>query len=247
MKDNFSAQASDYAKFRPHYPDEMLHYIIGSVSQKGVALDVATGNGQIAAALASYFSKVYATDISEKQLLHATASPNIYYSVGTAEEIAFGDHSFDLVTVGQAIHWFNFDVFYKEVDRVLRDDGLFAVLGYGFMSVNEEVDRVLAYLYKDVLGAYWDAERKYVDENYQTIPFPFQEMTVKKFENRFVWHLNEVLGYLNTWSAIQHYIKENGQNPIDIVQSDLQKLWSSGGEEVVFPLLLRMGRKSLKL
>lgn len=243
MKDNFSAQASGYANFRPHYPAEMIHYIIGLVSNKETALDVATGNGQVAVGLASYFDKVYATDISEKQLQHATAVPNIYYSVASAEKLDFDDASFDLITVGQAIHWFDFEVFYKEVNRVLNRNGVFAVLGYGLFSAGEEADKVLHYLYKDVLGAYWDAERKYVDENYRTIPFPFKEIEVESFENRFKWDLEQLLGYLNTWSAVQHYIKSNGINPVDLVKSDLEQLWNGGVKEIVFPLLLRIGVK----
>jgi ubiquinone/menaquinone biosynthesis C-methylase UbiE len=242
MKDNFSVQASGYAKFRPHYPAEMIQYIIGMVAEKNTALDVATGNGQVALALAPFFNKVYATDISEKQLQHAEIAPSIYYSVASAENLGFEDGSFDLITVGQAIHWFNFDAFYKEVKRLLKPDGVFAVLGYGFFSAGEEAEKVLRYLYKDVLGEYWDAERKYVDENYRTIPFSFKEIQVKGFENRFKWSLEQVLGYLNTWSAVQHYIKDKGENPIDLIKPDLQKLWGGEDKAVIFPLLLRIGK-----
>lgn len=243
MKDNFSKQASGYAKFRPHYPDKMIHYIIEQTSGRMSALDVATGNGQVAVALAPYFKEVYATDISEKQLLQAVTTTNIYYSVASAENLGFEDDSFDLITVGQAIHWFQFDAFYKEVNRLLKPGGVFAVLGYGLFSAGEEADKVLGYLYKDVLGTYWDPERKYVDENYQTIPFPFTELKTKNFENRFNWSLEQLIGYLNTWSAVQHYIKDKGVNPLDMVKPDLEKLWEKGGKEVVFPLLLRIGFK----
>lgn len=243
MKDNFSVQARGYARFRPHYPDEMIHYIIGKVDGRNTVLDVATGNGQVAAALALSFTKVFATDISEKQLQQAVAAPNIYYSVASAENLGFDDGSFDLITVGQAIHWFKFVAFYKEVNRLLKKDGVFAVMGYGLFAVGKEADKVLHYLYKDVLGAYWDAERKYVDENYRTIPFPFYEFEVDKFENRFQWSLEQLLGYLNTWSAVQHYIKNKGENPIDLVKPELEGLWGEGEKEVVFPLLLRVGRK----
>lgn len=243
MKDNFSAQALGYANFRPHYPAEMIHYIIGQVNDKGTALDVATGSGQVALGLAAYFDKVYASDISEKQLQHAETAPNIYYSVSSAENLGFDDESFDLITVGQAIHWFNFDAFYKEVNRLLKNDGVFAVLGYGLFSAGEEADKVLQHLYKDILGSYWDAERKYVDENYQTIPFPFKEIEVPGFENRFQWSIEQLLGYLNTWSAVQHYIRGNSVNPVDLVKSDLEQLWGDRGREVVFPLLLRIGKK----
>lgn len=242
MKDNFSTQASGYAVYRPHYPDEMIQYIIGMVLGRDKALDVATGNGQVAGKLSGYFTEVYGVDISQKQLDNAVAAPNIYYSVARAEDLGFMDRSFDLITVAQAIHWFNFDAFYKEVHRLLKPDGVFAALGYGVFSAGEEADKVLHYLYEGLLGEYWDPERRYIEENYQTIPFPFEEIEVKSFENRLNWTYEQLIGYLNTWSATQHYIKEKGENPVDLVKDELKKLWGDGEKEVVFPLLLRIGK-----
>lgn len=243
MKDNFSAQASDYARFRPHYPAEMIQYIMSNVTQHHTALDVATGNGQVAVALSPYFKEVYAVDISEKQLSNATQLYNVHYKVASAEDLGFKDSAFDLITVAQAIHWFDFNTFYKEVNRLLNSNGVFVVLGYGLFSAGLEADKVLHHLYREILGSYWDEERKYLDENYRTIPFPFKEITTQKFENRFNWNVEQLLGYLNTWSAVQHYINKNGRNPVDLVKMELQDIWGTGEKEVVFPLLLRIGCK----
>lgn len=242
MKDNFSKQASGYAVYRPHYPDEMIQYIMSNVNHTNKALDVATGNGQVAGKLAGYFSEVYGVDISQKQLENAVTAPNIYYSVARAEDLGFADGSFDLITVAQAIHWFNFDAFYKEVHRLLSPNGVFAVMGYGVFSTGGEADSVLHYLYEDILGEYWDPERRYIEENYQTIPFPFEEIEAKSFENRFSWTFDQLIGYLNTWSSVQHYINKNGKNPIHLVKTQLENLWNGGEQEVVFPLLLRIGK-----
>ncbi|MFP9118166.1 class I SAM-dependent methyltransferase [Flavobacterium sp. RNTU_13] len=243
MKDNFSAQANDYARFRPHYPAEMIQYIMSNVSQHQNALDVATGNGQVAAALSPYFKEVYAVDISEQQLANATQLYNVHYKMASAEDLGFKDNTFDLITVAQAIHWFDFNAFYKEVNRLLNSNGVFAVLGYGLFSAGFKADKVLYHLYREILGTYWDEERRYLDENYSTIPFPFAEIVSQKFENRFSWNVEQLLGYLNTWSAVQHYINKNGINPVDLVKTELQTIWGRGEKEVVFPLLLRVGRK----
>jgi len=243
MKDNFSAQANDYARFRPHYPAEMIQYIMSNVAHHQNALDVATGNGQVAAALSPYFKEVYAVDISEQQLANATQLYNVHYKVASAEYLGFEDGTFDLITVAQAIHWFDFTAFYNEVNRLLNSNGVFAVLGYGLFSAGFEADEVLHHLYREILGTYWDEERKYLDENYSTIPFPFAEIVAQKFENRFNWNVEQLLGYLNTWSAVQHYINKNGKNPVDLVKTELQTIWGRGEKEVVFPLLLRIGRK----
>jgi tRNA/tmRNA/rRNA uracil-C5-methylase (TrmA/RlmC/RlmD family) len=91
VKDNFSIQASAYATFRPHYLDEMIAYIISFVKDKGVALDLATGNAQVAFKLAQYFTTIHATDISEKQLENATVASYIFYQQGKAEHTNFID------------------------------------------------------------------------------------------------------------------------------------------------------------
>ena len=243
MKDNFSAQAKAYAQFRPYYPPEMIAYIASLTTNKDAALDVATGNGQVAAQLANYFKDVYGTDISEKQLQNATPAPNITYKVERAEETGFGESQFDLITVAQAIHWFDFDAFYKEVYRILKPDGIFAVLGYGLFNTNADTDVILDKFYYDIVGPYWDAERRYLDENYTTIPFPFNELEVQTFTNHFTWTIEQLIGYLETWSATQHYIKKNGNSPIDVIRQELQQSWEKGDKSVTFPLLLRVGKK----
>ncbi len=244
MKDNFSTQAKGYSQFRPSYPHEMIEYIISFAQDKQIALDVATGNGQVAVALSKYFDRVYATDISEKQLENAQHADNITYLKSKAEETDFDDNQFDLITVAQAIHWFDFDAFYKEVKRILKPEGIFAVIGYGLLQTNENSQKILDRFYYEIVGPYWDAERRYLDENYETIPFPFDEIVTEKFTNHFTWTFEQLTGYLETWSATQHYIKQKGVNPLDGIREELKESWEQGDRKVVFPLLLRLGKIS---
>lgn len=242
MKDNFSKQAVDYSKFRPQYPQEMIEYIISFVNNKSTALDIATGNGQVAHKLSAYFKKVYATDISQKQLDNAIQSENVIYSKEPAENTSFENQKFDLIVVAQAVHWFDFEVFYKEIYRILKSEGIFAVMGYGLFSTNKDSDKILRHFYYNIIGPYWDAERKYLDENYETIPFPFEEIPTKKFENQFTWTFETLIGYLQTWSSVQHYISKNNKNPIDLIYDDLKVSWEKNDQKVIFPLLLRIGK-----
>jgi ubiquinone/menaquinone biosynthesis C-methylase UbiE len=242
MKDNFSKQAVDYSKFRPQYPEEMIEYIISFVNNKSTALDIATGNGQVAHKLSAYFKKVYAADISQKQLDNAIQAENVIYSKESAENTSFENQKFDLIVVAQAVHWFDFEVFYKEIYRILKPDGIFAVLGYGLFFTNTDSDKILRHFYYDIVGSEWDAERKYLDENYETIPFPFEEIPTNKFENQFTWTFEELIGYLQTWSSVQHYISKNNKNPIDLIYDDLKKSWQKNDQKVTFPLLLRIGK-----
>jgi len=242
MKDNFSKQASEYSKFRPQYPDEMIGYVVTFVKNKSLALDIATGNGQVASKLSPFFETVYGADISQKQLDNAIPADNIIYQLSAAEKTIFENQKFDLITVAQAVHWFDFDVFYREIYRILKPDGIFAVIGYGLFSTNPDSDVILNHFYYNIVGPYWDKERKYLDDNYETIPFPFDEIPVKKFENQLNWTFEELTGYLETWSATQHYISKNGQNPIDLIRDKLQSSWENNDKNVSFPLLLRIGK-----
>src|SRR4028119_14246 len=117
MKDNFSALADQYSTFRPTYPIELYQYLMSLVRNRDAAWDCGTGNGQVAQELANYFTKVYATDISEAQIKNAVRKETIIYKVERAEKTSFSDNMFDLITVAQAIHWFDFDSFYGEVNR----------------------------------------------------------------------------------------------------------------------------------
>ena len=245
MKDNFSTESDKYAQYRPIYPPELFSFLESKLADKTNAWDCGTGNGQVAKALAPLFEHVYATDISAAQLAQAAQAPNISYSVQPAEHSDFADDFFDLVTVAQAIHWFDFERFYAEVRRTAKADALICVLGYGVLRISPTIDAIIDHFYTAVIGPNWDAERHYIDEQYRTIPFPFEEIECPSFVNRQHWSLRHLIGYLNTWSAVKHFIKANGYNPIATLEQELAAHWpQEESMEVVFPMLLRLGRLS---
>jgi len=244
MKDLFTKQAEAYAKFRPSYPKEIFNFLVTQVKERNTAWDCATGNGQVAALLAEYFKEVYATDISQGQLSKAIQKPNIVYKIEAAEHSSFEDSTFDLITVAQAVHWFDFEKFYAEVKRTLKPDGIIAIIGYGFPKLDEEVDRILLHFYEKTLHGYWDPERRYVDEMYQTIPFPFHELQAPIFIAQYFWDAEQLIGFLNSWSAVQHFIDKNSLNPVDLIADDLRKCWRPNSKKTItFPIVMRVGKK----
>lgn len=224
-KDNFSKQAGSYAKYRPQYPSHLYHFLMTLVENKRVAWDCGTGNGQVARCLAAVFERVIATDASASQLAYAQPLPNIEYRVAPAEESGLSSSSIDLITVAQAVHWFNFERFYSEVRRVAHHETVIAVWGYGLLQISASLDEILFHLYTEMLGRYWDAERKHLDEAYQTIPFPFQEMITPAFKMQASWYLADLIGYLNTWSSLQKFIVAENYNPLEAIEADLRKSW----------------------
>lgn len=242
--DNFSKQSASYAKYRPDYPPELFAYLSTLTSEHTLAWDCATGNGQSANGLAQYYTQVIATDPSEKQLSNAMQHPRITYKVEKAEQCTLPSNSADIVTVAQALHWFVFDEFYTQVRRVLKHDGTIAVWTYGLPFITPEVDKVINHFHYNIIGDYWQAAHRLVEAEYATIPFPFEQIQPPAFTISKQLSLNDIVGLLDSWSAVQRYIDANTTNPVDIICEDLESAW--GGREelktVTFKLTLKVGR-----
>ncbi|OZI08501.1 SAM-dependent methyltransferase [Siphonobacter sp. BAB-5385] len=242
MKDLFSKQSDAYAKYRPTYPTELYEFILKYVPGREAAWDCATGNGQVAVALAEYFERVEATDISEQQLAQAEPAQRVHYQVSRAEETNFPAQSFDLVTVGQALHWFNFETFHSEVKRVLKPGGVLAVWGYELLEISPEIDPLILDFYTTVVGPYWAPERHHIQEKYTKIPFPYQEVQVPVFSMIKQWSLEELSGYFSSWSSVQAYKEANGEDPVPELIDQISPLWDVDQvQEIEFPIFMRLG------
>ena len=190
-----------------------------------------------------HFAEVIATDPSASQIAHAQRRPKVEYLICSAEQCPLAANSVDLVTVAQALHWFDRDRFYEQVRRVGRVGSVLAVWSYGLAVISPEIDRVVEHLYDDLLGPYWPPERKLIEERYATISFPFEELPVPPFAMTAQWHLHDWIGYLGTWSAVQKYVQRHGTDPLEQVQADLSRAWGTETVRPVhWPLYLRVGR-----
>lgn len=243
MKDNFSSNSSAYALYRPSYPKEFYTFLKTNLTNNRYAWDVGTGNGQVAQQLTYFIHQIEATDISRTQLENAFVHSQIHYSLQPAEKTNFPDDHFNLITVGQAIHWFDFSRFYAEVERVAADGAILALIGYDLIKLKPSVDILISQLYNEILNGYWDPERKYIDEKYSSIPFPFVSMNHPEMIHTSDWTFQHLIGYLNTWSAVKHYIKENDANPIDPLIDPLRSAWGNEiSQTVKFSIISKIGR-----
>ncbi len=243
IKDIFSTQAATYASYRPVYPSKLYETIFKHVSGFSTAWDCGTGNGQVAGVLSTCFTKVHATDISSKQLEHAVKRDNIIYEVQRAEHNLFPDNYFDLITIGTALHWFDFESFYNEVNRLGKNGAIIAAWAYAPFRSTPAIDAILDDFYFNIIHDYWDAERKYVEEEYRTIPFPFEEIQTPDIYINADWTNEQFIGFLNSWSAVQHYIMKNGINPVSFIENKIRAAWADGELITIrFPLFVRVGR-----
>jgi ubiquinone/menaquinone biosynthesis C-methylase UbiE len=244
FEDHFSGHSEKYAQSRPRYPDEIYAYLASIAPGRSLAWDCGTGNGQAALGLAKHFDKVYATDASAEQISHAYPHQKVSYRAEPAEHVSLPDSSVDLVTVAVAIHWFDFDEFYREVKRVLTPGGILAVWTYSLTEISPEIDALIQQYYGEILSGYWPERIHYLEEKYETLPFPFEEINPPPFTMKIHWNLLQLAGFLDSWSATQRYKTQEGRHPLELIWDPLLAAWGPEKETrlVRWPLYFRIGR-----
>jgi len=250
FKDHFSGHASTYREARPLYPPALFDWLATQTPARQLVWDAGCGNGQASVALAERFAHVFATDPSANQIASAEARPNLDYRVEPGEQCSLPSQNADLVTVAQALHWFDFARFFPEAQRVLKPGGVLAAWAYSDCRVTPAVDVQKNRVYVDFTGTYWPPERDYVDAGYRTIPMPFgdaapfEEISAPAFVMSVSWDAAQFLAYLRSWSATQRYIKANGVDPVALVEADLRDAWGDPAQkrDVHWDFHLRCGR-----
>jgi ubiquinone/menaquinone biosynthesis C-methylase UbiE len=244
FKDYFSKQAADYAKFRPRYPQKMFEYLGRIAPSRQLAWDCGTGNGQAAMGLAAVFDRVIATDASEKQIANAQSHDRVEYRIAPAENSSLESETIDLLMVAQALHWFELDCFYAEARRILKPDGVLAATAYNLLQISPGIDQVVNRYYYEIVGRFWPAERALV-ESFTELPFPFPEKNPPSFQMNANWNMEQLLGYLWSWSASQGFMAARGEDPLEQIRGELRGIWGNPRQRrrVTWPLILRVGVK----
>lgn len=243
FKDHFSGHAGSYAAARPVYPEALFAWLSTLCADHELAWDCATGNGQAARSLVPFFDKVLATDASRKQLGSATPHPKIDFRIATAEAPGIDADAVDLITVAQALHWFDIDGFFAEACRVMKPGGVLAAWCYERTSLPPECADVIEKAYAET-GPYWAPERKLVENHYRDITMPLPEIPARAFEMQLEWTADEMLAYMRTWSGTQYYIKAKGNDPIALFERELKEKWGGERRDVRWPLTLKVCQKA---
>jgi ubiquinone/menaquinone biosynthesis C-methylase UbiE len=241
----FASVAREYANFRPGYPTDLFAWLARVAPARDAVWDCGCGSGQASVALAEHFEQVRATDVAPEQIAAARAHPRVSYSVAPAERSGLAGKSFDLVTVAQALHWFDVDAFYAEARRVARPGAIIAVWNYPRPQfVDVALDRLFFEFYSGVVGPYWPPERRHIEAGYQTLPFPFEEVAAPEFALELSWNLEQVLGYVGSWSATARYRQALAADPVPLLRASLSAAWPAEGGPVAIrmPIGMRAGR-----
>lgn len=208
--------------------------------------------------MAEHYERVIGTDISQAQLKLAKLHPRVQYihtplSLSDDELIKLigGENSVDLVTVAQAVHWFDLPKFYSIINRVLRKpNGVFAVWGYGEFVITTEIDAAIKRFRYTTALPYWKENVKHIFEGFKTLPFPFESVGLGtegmplKLDIPRQLSFDGVLGILRSWSAVAT-AKEKGVDLLsESVVQELENLWGKPklAKRVVFKGFILVGR-----
>ncbi len=245
FSDHFGKVADAYADFRPRYPDALFDWLAGQCASDDLAWDCGCGSGQASVALAQHFAHVKATDASREQIVRAQLSAGVEYDIAAADNSGLPDRCVDLVTVAQALHWFELTSFYEEVRRVGKPGAMIAAWTYGNQDIDDkDVNSVVQHFYQHVVGPYWPPERHHVETGYRELDFPFTRIEAPQFMMEQQWPLVQLLGYLRSWSATARYKAANGEDPVDALERELLPLWRDPAQprRISWPLSVVAGR-----
>lgn len=244
-QDHFSGVAQNYASFRPTYPSQLAADLVAMAGgPTAVVYDIAAGSGQATLDLAAVAHTVFASDVAVKQIAALPVHPRIHPLVARAEASAVADQSIDLVTVAQAMHWFDVPAFQSEVRRILRPGGIIAVWSYALLSATPAVTAIINDLYHET-GPWWPADRRHVDNHYAELPFDFARVDYTPPPMTVAFTLPRLIGYLSTWSGVQRYQKDQQRDPVATRHAQFIAAWegdSLDAMEFRFDLTVLVGR-----
>lgn len=242
FKDYFSSHSGDYAGFRPRYPGSLFALLADNASARRAVWDVGCGNGQASGDLARCFDTVHATDASAEQIAAALPHPKIDYRVAPAEASGLANASVDAVIVCQALHWFDFDQFYREVRRVARAGAPIFAVAYELAEISPRIDAIIRDFYKADIGPFWPADRVHIETGYRDIPWPFARLDLPEVRMSALWSLDQLTGYVSTWSAVRRYHAATSNDVVPALRDALLPHWGTAPREISWPLVIKAGR-----
>ena len=242
--DHFSSVSAAYSAFRPRYPAALIEYFASLAPRRRIAWDCGAGSGQATADIARCFDFVVGTDLSAEQLARAPKERGVGWAACAAERAAIRSRTIDAVAVAQALHWFVHEAFYAEVKRVASGpDVPFVAWTYATPRMDGAVGEVLRRFVFEDIGPYWPPERKLVDTEYRTIPFPFERIASPPFVLENDWTPPQLAGYMRSMSAASRYLKANAVDPVVAVEEEMRAIWRDGApRRIAWPVIVLAGR-----
>ena len=199
---SFERAAEAYERGRPGYAEAALDAV--DLSPGAVVLDLAAGTGKLTRQLVARFGHVIAVEpLDRMRALLERLVPQAEALTGTATEIPLADEAVDAVFVGEAFHWFASDEAVREIARVLRLRGVFAIL---FNQADGELEPPLPQAVHDAIDAL--AIQKPPEYTVRSglwrapFPGPFEPFVESSFPNPVERDREGMLAQVASWSMV---------------------------------------------
>jgi SAM-dependent methyltransferase len=197
----FSNRVSNYIKYRPGYPDEVISYLAKEceLELNDKIADIGSGTGIFSAILLANGYTVYGVEPNEDMRLAAEnlfKANNSFISIdGTAENTTLQPHSIDLVVCAQAFHWFDPDKTRTEFKRILKDDNKYVALIWNNRLTNvDEFAKTYDKLLEDQSTDYKEVNHQHLKGiNFEHF-FKDGKYTLAKFPNQQVFDYESLAG-----------------------------------------------------
>jgi len=207
---------------------------VSLVPARTLAWDCGAGSGQSARSLERRFATVVATDTSLRQLAGLRAAGARAFPIAAAAEaVPLRDARADLVTVSAALHWFDRPRFFAEVRRVARPGAILAAWSYYHAHIEPAVDALLIRYAEEVVSPYWPQGMQLNRDGYRPLELPFERLPWPGFEAEARMTLDDLRGFMRTWSASQAWERARGTDPVAVIDAELTRAWGDAAERRV--------------
>ena len=222
-KGRFSNRVENYTKYRPNYPNEIIRFLnitIG-LTKGAIIADIGSGTGISSKLFLDNGNEVYGIEpneemrsAGEKYLIHYT---NFHSIDSSSEYTKLESKSVDVITSGQAFHWFEPEPTKKEFLRILKPDGFVVI----FNNRRKFSNSIFMNEYMELIAKY--SEREYSNVLNTDLPNFFGLKTIDKkiFPNPQIYNLERLKGDLVSYS----YIPNEEDSRFNYMISDLELLF----------------------
>jgi SAM-dependent methyltransferase len=244
----FSNRVENYVKYRPGYPTGIIATLAKEcgLTPNSVVADIGSGTGILSEMFLKNRNRVFGVEPNREmreageQLLDEY--PGFTSVDGTAEETTLADCLVDLVTAGQAFHWFDRERARKEFARILKPDGWVALIWNERLTDTSPFSRAYEDLLRQYGTDYAAVDHRNVDADAITAFFAPQSFTLRKFENRQVFDFDGLKGRLLSSSYTPEPGHPNHQPMLGALRALFDQHQSGGHVSFDYVTLLYFGR-----